>query len=127
MRHAAAEPRLRRALARASLLIALFGACAIVAAQDKREDKGASFEDAVITERVSSALGRDPVLMQMHITVQTRQGVVHLTGFVDSMSQLERAASLARRVEGVSAVRNAIRVAIRPSRASGEFPTKGNL
>jgi hypothetical protein len=120
-----AAPRLP--MLRALLLMALFCAGAAVLAQEKREDKGATFEDSVITQRVSSALGRDPLLMQMHITVQTREGVVHLTGFVDSMSQLERAALLARRVEGVSGVKNAIRVAIRPSRASSEFPTKGTL
>lgn len=101
-----------RHAAAAWLVIALLAACPAALAQ-----KGPTFEDSVITERVSSALGTDPVLMRMHISVQTREGVVHLTGFVDSMAQVERAATLARRIEGVSGVKNALRVAIRPSRA----------
>jgi osmotically-inducible protein OsmY len=99
------------------LVIALLGACAGAAAQDKHEEKGGGFQDAVITERVASALGADPALKKMRISVATRDRVVHLTGFVDSMAQLERAAALARGVEGVSSVRNALRVSNRPSRA----------
>jgi osmotically-inducible protein OsmY len=94
-------------------MLAALGACAVASAQDK----GAGFNDERITQRVSSAFAADPVLKDMHIAVQTHDRVVHLTGFVDSMVQIDRAAALAQRVEGVSAVRNAIRVTIRPSRA----------
>ena len=104
--------RLRYAWILVSMLAAL-GAFAGASAQDK----GARFDDAVITQRVNGALDADPVLRQMHIAVDTRDGVVHLTGFVDSTAQIDRAAALARRIEGVSAVRNAIRVINRPSRA----------
>jgi osmotically-inducible protein OsmY len=93
--------------------LALACACSEVPAQDK----GPGFDDAMITERVTSALERDPVLKDMHISVETRDGVVHLKGFVDSVAQVERAAELARRVEGVTSVRNTVRVANRPSRA----------
>jgi osmotically-inducible protein OsmY len=107
-----ARMRLRYAWILVSMLAAL-GAFAGASAQDK----GARFDDAVITQRVNGALDADPVLRQMHIAVDTRDGVVHLTGFVDSTAQIDRAAALARRIEGVSAVRNAIRVINRPSRA----------
>lgn len=107
---------MKRALVQAWLAIALFGACAALA-QEKHQDKGGAFEDSVITQRVSSALGADATLKNMRIEVATQDGVVHLTGFVNSMAQLERAAALARGVEGVSSVKNALRVAIRPSRA----------
>ena len=53
----------------------------------------------------------------MRIWVETRDRVVHLSGFVYSMAQLQRAEALARRIEGVASVRNAVRVADRPSRA----------
>ena len=86
-------------------------------AQDKVQEKGADFSDAVITELVTSALDKDPVLRKMDIAVQTQDGVVRLSGFVDSMAQVDRAGDLARRVEGVSGVRNTIRVTNRPSRA----------
>ena len=50
----------------------------------------------------------------MQIDVQTQDGVVRLSGFVDSMAQVDRAGELARRVDGVSGVRNSIRVTARP-------------
>jgi osmotically-inducible protein OsmY len=103
----------KRRLVHAWVLVAMLVACGAASAQEK--DPG--FEDALITQRVGSALEADPVLKNMHIAVETRDGVVHLTGFVDSMAQVDRAAALARRIEGVSAVRNAIRVTNRPSRA----------
>jgi osmotically-inducible protein OsmY len=42
---------------------------------------------------------------------------VHLRGFVNALSDVAKAESIARAVQGVSAVRNTIRVANRPSRA----------
>jgi hyperosmotically inducible protein len=106
----------KRRLVHAWVLVAMLAAlvaCGAASAQEK--DPG--FDDALITQRVGSALEADPVLKNMHIAVETRDGVVHLTGFVDSMAQVDRAAALARRIEGVSAVRNTIRVTNRPSRA----------
>ena len=100
-----------------SAILAVFFACTTVSAQDKVQEKGADFSDAVITQLVTSALDKDPVLRKMDIAVQTQDGVVRLSGFVDSMAQVDRAGDLARRVEGVSGVRNTIRVTNRPSRA----------
>ena len=106
----------KRRLVHAWVLVAMLaalGACGAASAQEK--DPG--FDDALITQRVGSALEADPVLKNMHIAVETRDGVVHLTGFVDSMAQVDRAAARARRIEGVSAVRKAIRGNNPPSRA----------
>jgi osmotically-inducible protein OsmY len=99
----------------ARILIVLLAALAALAAG--AQDKGAGFADALISERVASALGNDPVLREMRISVQTREGVVHLRGFVESMGQIDRAEALARRVDGVTGVRNTIQVSNRPSRA----------
>lgn len=101
------------------IVIALLAALAAPAAsaQDKAQPKGAGFDDAVITHLVTHAFDNDALLREMHISVETRERVVHLSGFVDSMAQMDRAEALARGVEGVSAVRNALRVADRPSRA----------
>lgn len=101
---------------RIGILVAMLAALGVSAAASA-QDKGRGFDDAVITQRVGSALDSDPLLKDMHIAVETRDRVVHLSGFVDSMAQIDRAAALARRIEGVSAVRNAIRVINRPSRA----------
>ena len=100
----------------AALLAALLG-FTNANAQEKHQDKGVGFNDAVITELVASALDQDPMLRRMNIAVQTHDGVVRLSGFVDSMAQVDRAGALARGVEGVSRVRNTIRVTNRPSRA----------
>jgi osmotically-inducible protein OsmY len=101
----------------ASAMLAALCAFTNASAQEKLQEKGGGFNDAVITELVTSALDQDPVLRQMNIAVQTQGGVVRLSGFVDSMAQVDRAGALARRIEGVSSVRNTIRVTNRPSRA----------
>ena len=100
-----------------SAMLAALCACTTVSAQEKLQEKGGGFNDAVITGLVTSALDKDPVLRQMNIAVETNDGVVRLSGFVDSMAQVDRAGALARRIEGVSSVRNTIRVTNRPSRA----------
>jgi hyperosmotically inducible protein len=94
----------------------MLGAPGAASAQEKAHEKGLGFDDAVITERVTRAFRDDPVLKDQHIEVETRERVVHLTGFVDSTLQVGRAEALARRVEGVNTVRNTIRVTNRPSR-----------
>ena len=99
-----------------SAMLAALCAVTTVSAQDKMQEKGAGFNDAVITGRVTSALDKDPVLRRMNIAVETSDGVVRLSGSVDSMAQVDRAGDLARRVDGVSGVRNTIRVTDRPSR-----------
>jgi osmotically-inducible protein OsmY len=100
----------------ASAMLAALCAATPVGAQDKQQEKGAGFSDAVITQLVTSALEKDPLLHKTQISVETQDGVVRLTGFVESMAQVDRAGELARRVEGVSRVRNSIRVTSRPSR-----------
>jgi osmotically-inducible protein OsmY len=97
-------------------LLAALGAPA-ASAQDKAPEKGAGFDDAVITQLVTHALDNDTLLREMRISVETRDRVVHLRGLVESAAQVDRAGALARGVKGVSAVRNAIRIANRPSRA----------
>jgi osmotically-inducible protein OsmY len=102
----------------AAAMLAALLAFTSAGAQEKHQEKGAGFNDAVITELVTSALEKDPVLRRMNIAVETLGGVVRLSGSVDSMAQVDRAGDLARGIEGVSGVRNTIRVTSRPSRAS---------
>ena len=71
----------------------------------------------VITELVSSALDKDRALRGKDIFILTVGRVVYLRGYADTLKQVERAGMLARRVEGVGAVSNAIRVSDRPNRA----------
>jgi osmotically-inducible protein OsmY len=88
-----------------------------LAGQSRAQEKGTGFNDDVIGERVKSAFNNDSTLRTMDISIDVQDRVVHLRGFVNSMSDMARAEALARGVQGVTDVKNAIRVANRPSRA----------
>ena len=83
----------------------------------RAQDKGEGFNDAVISELVKSAINNDAALSKMDISIDVQDRVVHLSGFVNSLGDAAKAESLARAVQGVTGVTNAIRVANRPSRA----------
>ena len=83
----------------------------------RSQPKGVGFNDEVISQLVRSAINNDASLNAMGISIEVLDRVVHLRGFVNSLGDSARAEALARSVGGVSAVRNSIRVAIRPSRA----------
>ena len=93
------------------LVFAVFGA-----SRSDAQDKGAS-SDASITRQVKRVLGKEATLARVEIYVETRDGVVNLTGFVRSLEQIAKAGELTRAVAGVNAVRNGLRVANQPSRA----------
>lgn len=63
-------------------------------------------KDAALTVRVKTALAGDSALAARNIEVETRDGVVQLSGFVDSEDQRTAALMRARSVQGVQEVRN---------------------
>lgn len=63
-------------------------------------------KDAALTERVKTALASDSASTARDIEVATRDGVVQLSGFVDSEDQRTAALMRARSVPGVQEVRN---------------------
>jgi hyperosmotically inducible protein len=67
---------------------------------------GTELDDSVVTTRVKSALLEDADIKSFDIKVETRKGEVMLSGFVDNLTQSDRAATLTRSVEGVKAVDN---------------------
>ena len=69
---------------------------------------GAVIEDGVITTKVKTALLTDPDVKGLHIDVETRAGVVTLTGTVDKSASRERAAQIAHDTGGVTSVDNRI-------------------
>lgn len=79
--------------------------------------KNGGFDDALILERVKAAIHDDAGLRNMDIAITVLNKAVHLSGFVNSLADMAKAEELARKVRGVSAVRNSIRVENRPSRA----------
>jgi osmotically-inducible protein OsmY len=77
----------------------------------------ARVDDETLFVHVEDALQRAPSLATAEIRVDIREGVVTLSGFAESLEEVATAGSLARRVRGVSAVYNGIRIVSRPSRA----------
>ncbi len=67
--------------------------------------------DAALTTKVHTALANDVGLRTMYaINVDSDKGVVTLKGRVDSEGTKRRAEEVAKRVGGVSAVKNELRV-----------------
>jgi hyperosmotically inducible protein len=65
---------------------------------------GDAIEDGVITTKVKAALLTDPDVKGSQIGVDTRNGVVTLTGTADKATSLDRAKRIAHDTEGVKSV-----------------------
>jgi hyperosmotically inducible protein len=71
---------------------------------------GEVIDDGVVTTKVKAALVADTSVKAHEINVETREGVVQLSGFVDSTDAKSKAAELAGRVAGVKEVHNDLRI-----------------
>ena len=70
------------------------------------ESSGQYVDDSIITSKVKAAIVDDMTLKGFEINVKTYQGVVQLSGFVDSADKVRKAGEIARGVKGVSEVKN---------------------
>jgi hyperosmotically inducible protein len=83
-------------------------------AMDKAGDKtsaamakaGNAIEDGAITAKVKTALLADPDVKGLKIDVDTKNGVVTLSGTVEKNANLDKAVTIARNTEGVKSVEN---------------------
>ena len=73
---------------------------------DKSKKSGESMDDAAITVKVKAAIANDPVIKLSQITVTTTNGVVRLSGVVDSPQSIDRALEKARNVKNVQSTEN---------------------
>jgi hyperosmotically inducible protein len=73
-------------------------------APDPDRTVGAVVDDAAITMRVKTQLLDDPSVKGTKIDVDTRDGVVYLTGTVKSQAEKEKANALAKGTRGVREV-----------------------
>ena len=71
---------------------------------------GETIDDTTITTRVKTAMLNDPAVGGLGIDVDTFMGVVTLSGRVRSEAERTQAVSLARRVNGVSEVKDALQI-----------------
>ncbi|MEO8343012.1 MAG: BON domain-containing protein [Gallionella sp.] len=80
------------------------------ASTPKQEGTGEYVDDSVITTKVKAAIFKEPALKSTEINVETFKGVVQLSGFVSSQSEMNKAVEVARNVNGVKAVKDDMRV-----------------
>jgi hyperosmotically inducible protein len=78
----------------------------------KKEDSstGEVIDDSVITSKVKTALIADSTTKAHQINVETKGGVVQLSGFVDNAAAKSAATSVAKSVSGVKDVKNELSV-----------------
>jgi osmotically-inducible protein OsmY len=72
----------------------------------KKEGTGEYIDDSVITAKIKTQLANDDFLKSFQISVESRKGIVQLSGFVNSRNAADKAGQIARGVEGVKSVRN---------------------
>jgi hyperosmotically inducible protein len=71
---------------------------------------GGAVDDAVVTTKVKAALIAESSLKAGDIKVETNQGVVTLSGTVDSADQSAKAEQVAKGISGVTSVTNQLTV-----------------
>jgi osmotically-inducible protein OsmY len=76
------------------------------ASTPKQEGTGEYIDDSVITAKIKTQLATDDFLKSFQIRVESRKGIVQLSGFVDSQNAIDKAGQIARGVEGVKSVKN---------------------
>ena len=90
-------------------LLALVVAAPLVTA-DCGKTINERLDDTTITTRVKTSMLNDPNINGSTIDVDTYRGVVTLSGRVKSQAEHDQALSLARRIDGVSDVKDALQV-----------------
>ena len=102
-----------RALMHAAMLgSALLGSMVIAGCSStpSQQSTGQAIDDGVVTAKVKAKLIEDPVTKAHQINVETFKGTVQLSGFVETDQARSRALQLARDVDGVKSVKDALEV-----------------
>lgn len=101
-----------RSTTAAALLAAVLASAAMTGCSSTptQQSAGEAVDDGVVTAKVKAALVADPMTKAHQITVETFKGTVQLSGFVESDEARTRALQLARDVDGVKKVKDAMEV-----------------
>lgn len=67
---------------------------------------GTYIDDKTISAKVEAKLAAESLTAAMDVNVETYDGVVQLSGFVDNLETLQKAEQIARSVAGVKKVEN---------------------
>lgn len=88
------------------IVLMMISALASCASTPQKESTGEYFDDSVITAKIKAKLAKDDFLKSFQIRVESRKGVVQLSGFVDSQTLIDKAGEVAQGIEGVKSVKN---------------------
>jgi len=90
----------------AAVLLALSGC----ASNTEKDDGGSYMSDSRITAEVKTMIFNETGIKAFNVNVTTEGGVVRLAGTVKSRAEMGRVVEAAKRVQGVKAVRNELKV-----------------
>lgn len=76
------------------------------ASTSKHESTGEYMDDSMITAKVKAEIFKNETLKSAEINVETYKGVVQLSGFVKSQTDIYTAIGIANSVKGVTSVKN---------------------
>lgn len=93
------------------VMAAVIAGCA---AGPQQRSTGDYLDDKAIAAKVKATIVQEPELKATQINVETYNGVVQLSGFVDSENDIRRAGEVANGVTGVKSVIN--NIVVRPVR-----------
>jgi osmotically-inducible protein OsmY len=99
-----------------AVVIVLLTAFAAHAEDPVKRQSGEYIDDKLVTTKVKAALLNDPEVKGLQVNVETFNGVVQLSGFVDTPEQIPRATEVAKGVEGVKSVKNDLNIRSGPSK-----------
>jgi osmotically-inducible protein OsmY len=88
------------------LVLMMMVTFATIAAAAGKETPGDFVDDSVITTKVKSLIAKDEILKAFEISVETRKGVVQLSGWVGTQEAVNKAGQIAGGVKGVKSVKN---------------------
>ncbi len=81
-----------------------------IAVQKANESTGEAIDDSMLTAKVKTALIMSPDTKAHQINVETKLGVVQMSGFVDSAAAKAAATTVANSVTGVKGVKNELSI-----------------
>jgi osmotically-inducible protein OsmY len=93
-----------------AVVVLLLAAFAAYAGDPAKRSTGEYVDDKAVTAKVKAALLKDPDVKGLQVNIETFNGVVQLSGFVDKPEQISRAAEVAKGVKGVKSVKNDLNV-----------------
>jgi hypothetical protein len=94
----------------AIFLVLAFASVLGCAGGPQKESTSEYVTDSWITTKVKAALVEDQLVKATEVNVETFKGTVQLSGFVSSNAAMDQAMYVARGIEGVTSVKNDMRV-----------------